>query len=59
MCHEQSSWSDALPLVLFGLRTAWKSDLRSSVAELVYGESLRVPGEFLSPLPSSPEPSDL
>lgn len=58
ICHECSSWSDALPLVLLGLRTAWKADLQSSVAELVYGETLRVSGEFLSPLSISPEPSD-
>lgn len=58
MCHEDSSWSYALPLVLLGLRTAWKADLKSSVAELVYGETLRVPGEFFSPCSISPEPSD-
>jgi hypothetical protein len=29
-----------LPLVLFGIRTAFKEDLQASVAELVYGELL-------------------
>jgi hypothetical protein len=50
MCHG-GSWSSALPLVLLGLRTAWKPDINSSSAELVYGEPLRVPGEFFAPAP--------
>lgn len=47
MCH-RGTWSLALPLVLLGMRTALKEDLRVSSAELVYGETLRLPGEFLS-----------
>ena len=35
-------------LVLLGIRTAYKEDLQSSTAELVYGEPLRVPGELLA-----------
>ena len=38
----------AVPLVLLGIRTAYKEDLQSSTAELVYGETLRVPGELLA-----------
>uniref|UniRef100_A0A6V7KQZ7 Integrase catalytic domain-containing protein n=1 Tax=Bracon brevicornis TaxID=1563983 RepID=A0A6V7KQZ7_9HYME len=48
LCHGKS-WFDALPLVLLGLRTAWKDDLQSTPAELTYGENIRVPGEFLAP----------
>jgi hypothetical protein len=36
-------------LVLLGIRTSFKEDLQASVAELVYGEPLRIPGEFLTP----------
>ena len=43
------SWAEALPLVLLGIRTAVKEDLQCSVAELVYGTTLRLPGEFFSP----------
>ncbi|KAJ8409954.1 hypothetical protein AAFF_G00209950 [Aldrovandia affinis] len=32
---------------MLGLRTAPKEDLQSSSAELVYGQPLRVPGEFM------------
>lgn len=49
MCHGNSSWSETLPMVLLGIRTAWKEDIQATAAELVYGEPLRLPGEFLSP----------
>ena len=39
-------------MVLLGIRTALKDDLHCTAAELVYGVSLRLPGEFFSP--SSP-----
>lgn len=50
-CHTSTQWTDALPLVLLGIRSAWKEDLKSSSAELVYGEPLRLPGQFLDPTP--------
>ena len=40
-------WMDHLPLVLLGIRSAVKSDLNCSVAELVYGTPLRLPGELV------------
>ena len=47
-------WSERLPWVLLGLRSAPKEDLDASSAELVFGQPLRVPGEFLleTPAPS-------
>jgi len=48
MCHADEQWTEALPLVLLGICTAYKEDLQSSTAELVYGEPLRVPGELLA-----------
>jgi hypothetical protein len=39
----------ARPLVLVGIYTSFKEELQASVAELVYGESLRIPGELLTP----------
>jgi len=47
MCHADERWTAVLPLVLLGIRTAYKEDLQSSAAELVYGEPLQVPGELL------------
>ncbi|XP_063628927.1 uncharacterized protein LOC134800357 [Cydia splendana] len=49
MCHTNTHWTEVLPLVLLGIRSAWKDDLKSSAAELVYGEPLRLPGEFFAP----------
>ncbi|KAL0809250.1 hypothetical protein ABMA28_011469 [Loxostege sticticalis] len=46
MCHDDSSWSEALPFVLLGIRSSFKEDLQTSSAELVYGEPLSLPGEF-------------
>ena len=48
-----SNWIDRLPWVMLGLRSAPKEDLQSSSAELVFGQPLRVPGEFL-PASSAP-----
>jgi hypothetical protein len=47
MCHADEKWTEDLSLVALGIRTAYMEDLQSSAADLVYGESLRVPGEFL------------
>ena len=40
MCHADEQLTKALPLVLLGIGTAFKEDLQSSTAELVYGEPL-------------------
>ncbi|XP_046605026.1 uncharacterized protein LOC124297759 [Neodiprion virginianus] len=48
LCHEDT-WYDALPAVLLGLRAAYKEDIEATPAELVLGEPLRLPGEFLAP----------
>ncbi|BHF72606.1 hypothetical protein SprV_0401567400 [Sparganum proliferum] len=44
-----SRWSDHLPLVLLSLRSTLKADIGCTVADLVYGTSLRLPGELVSP----------
>lgn len=48
MCYAEMSWTKVLPIILLGLRTAFREDFGTSSAELVYGESLRIPGAFLS-----------
>jgi hypothetical protein len=59
MCRAQDRWTDALPFVLLGMRTAFKEDLQTSVAELVYGEPLRIPGELLAAAPTPRDPPEL
>lgn len=49
MCVDAKKWFTRLPLILLGLRTAIKEDMDCSPAELVYGQPLRVPGEFFEP----------
>ena len=46
-CHPTpSNWVEVLPLTLLSIRTVLKEDLHCSAAELVYGTTLRLPGEF-------------
>ena len=45
-CHGTENWVEVLPLVLLGMRTSLKSDLGCSAAELLYGSTLKLPGEF-------------
>nr|VZH94042.1 unnamed protein product [Spirometra erinaceieuropaei] len=48
---DPENWTDHLPLVLLGIRSALKSDLDCSAAELVFGATVRLPGEMISPTP--------
>ncbi|XP_059046725.1 uncharacterized protein LOC131842210 [Achroia grisella] len=57
MCHADVNWVDSLPLVLLGIRSAFKEDLNASSAELVYGEPLRLPGEFFQS--AAPDSTDI
>ncbi|KAJ8400877.1 hypothetical protein AAFF_G00392310 [Aldrovandia affinis] len=44
---KDDSWCDRLPWVLLGISMTPKEDLQSSSAELVYGQPLRVPRDFV------------
>jgi hypothetical protein len=57
MCHADQQWTKALPLILLGRSTM--TDLQASVAELVYGEPLRILGELLTPEAGLAEPEQL
>ncbi|XP_026476198.1 uncharacterized protein LOC113381613 [Ctenocephalides felis] len=46
MCYKDNTWLEALPLILLGIRNAYKPDIKTSAAEMVYGEPLRLPGEI-------------
>ncbi|GFY68277.1 uncharacterized protein TNIN_217591 [Trichonephila inaurata madagascariensis] len=46
MCHENESWTRSLPIILLGLRTIWRADFEATPAELLYGESIRLPCDF-------------
>ncbi|CAB0001767.1 unnamed protein product [Nesidiocoris tenuis] len=52
-CHNTERWVDVLPIVLLGLRSSLKEDLGCTPAELVYGSSLKLPGDFFEDRPVS------
>ena len=59
MCRAQGHLTEALPLVLLGMRTAFKEDLQAFVSEFVYGEPLRISGELLAAPSTAGDPSEL
>lgn len=46
--HENTKWSDIIPIVLLGLRSAIKKDLNATSSQLVYGTTLRLPSDLIS-----------
>jgi hypothetical protein len=46
ICRQQEQWTNALALVLLGMRAGFKTDLQTSAVELVYGEPIRIPESF-------------
>ena len=51
-----NQWVEALPMVLLGIRTSVKEDLGCCTTELVYGTTLRIPGEFFDHVEDIPDP---
>lgn len=47
-CHQTENWIEILPVILMGIRLAWREDLQA--AEMVYGEPITLPGQFLQKL---------
>lgn len=56
MCKPEIPWIYLLPSVMLGLRTAYKEDLKASPAEMLYGTTLRIPGEFFVHSEQSADP---
>ena len=40
-------WSEQLPIVLLGIRSTIKEELKCTPTELVYGQTLRLPGDLI------------
>nr|XP_012228704.1 PREDICTED: uncharacterized protein K02A2.6-like [Linepithema humile] len=45
--HETEAWTQILPVILLGIRAAVKEDIGATPAELVFGKTIRIPGQFL------------
>ena len=48
-----NNWMDHLPMAMLGIRSAWRTELDCSPAELVYGTTLAVPGLLVGDAPQS------
>ena len=46
---DSSKWTELLPLILLSIRCTIKQDLQCTPAQLVYGTTLRLPGQFFTP----------
>lgn len=44
--HNSVKWTETLPTILLGIRASLKLDSNYSIAQMVYGMSIRLPGEF-------------
>ena len=51
---DSSKWTELLPLILLSIRTTIKTDLDCSPTQLVYGTTLRLPGQFVAPYSTLP-----
>ncbi|GBM41015.1 Retrovirus-related Pol polyprotein from transposon opus [Araneus ventricosus] len=47
--HDNIRWTESLPTVLLGLRAAIRPDTNHSIAQMVYGTTIKLPGEFFDP----------
>lgn len=56
--ESSKDWFYELPWILLGIRSALKEDIGFSSAELLYGEPLRLPGEFMTDVNSNQEISN-
>lgn len=48
MAKNHITWSEALPVILLGLRSTLKPDIGATPAELLYGATLRLPGDIIA-----------
>ncbi|GFW81623.1 transposon Tf2-8 polyprotein [Trichonephila clavipes] len=44
--HATERWTEVLPIILLGLRASLKEDILCTPAELVFGTTIRLPGEI-------------
>lgn len=47
--HNNIRWTESLPTALLGLRAALRPDADYTIAQMVYGTNINLPGEFFHP----------
>lgn len=45
--HKTDAWTQVLSIILMGIRAAVEEDINATPAELVFGKTIRLPGQFL------------
>lgn len=55
--HNHPQWTEALPSILLGLRCVLRPDADGTPAEMLYGTSLRLPGDFFETTTFQPDPA--
>ncbi|CAB0007775.1 unnamed protein product [Nesidiocoris tenuis] len=55
--HNDVKWTYTLPTVLLGMRAALREDAKSSISQMVYGKSIRLPGEFFDAPKTTTDPA--
>ena len=57
---DRNNWVKYIPLIVLSINNTYKADLKCSSAELVFGQTLRLPGDlcFNTPLPRIAFPDD-
>lgn len=55
MCKRRTEWTRELPLILLGLRCTYKEHIKASPAEMVFGCTLRLPGELFENSKHTPQ----
>lgn len=55
--HSNDKWVETLPTILLGLRCVMRDDADATPAELTYGSSIRLPGEFFEETTLNTDPA--
>lgn len=48
MAKNSTTWAEALPVVMLGLRATLKPDINATPAQLVFGTTPRLPGDLIT-----------
>ncbi|GFT10653.1 transposon Ty3-I Gag-Pol polyprotein [Nephila pilipes] len=46
--HNQIKWIEILPIILLGLRSALKGNIKATCSQIVYGITLRLPSDLVT-----------
>ncbi|GFT38165.1 retrovirus-related Pol polyprotein from transposon opus [Nephila pilipes] len=57
--HNNIKWTESLPTMLLGLRTALRPDINHTIAQMAYGTCIKLPGEFFDPSTINMDPQSI